>query len=47
MPNYKTRTKGRAVVAGMMLAICGLALADEKQASVQRSDRARARRLRE
>ena len=42
MPNDKTRTKGRAVVAGMMLAICGLALADEKQAGSQRSERARA-----
>jgi hypothetical protein len=42
MPNDKTRTKSRAVAAGMLLAICGLALADEKQASSQRSERARA-----
>jgi hypothetical protein len=42
MPNVKTRIKGRAVAAGMLLAICGLALADDKQASVQRSERARA-----
>jgi hypothetical protein len=42
MPEYKTRTKGRAVAAGMLLAICGLALANEKQASGQRSERARA-----
>jgi len=42
MPNNKIRTKGRAVVAGMMLAMCGLALADEKQASRQRGAQARA-----
>jgi hypothetical protein len=42
MPNYKTRTKGRAVVAGMLLSVCGLALANEKQASLQRSERGRA-----
>jgi hypothetical protein len=42
MPNDKTRTKSRAVAAGMLLAICGLALADEKQASSRRSERARA-----
>jgi len=42
MPNDKMRTKGRAVVAGMMLAMCGLALADEKQASRQRGAGARA-----
>jgi hypothetical protein len=42
MPNDKMRTKGRAVVAGMMVAMCGLALADEKQATRQRSERASA-----
>jgi hypothetical protein len=42
MPNYKTRTKGRAVVTGMLLSICGLALGDEKQASRQRGEHPRA-----